>query len=83
MKGCGGAIEAVQRGGGASEAVLCLRLIRLNLRLIIEFLLRLKAMTGSDSKIYDISWCKSLMNKKRTEAEEPLLPSPPSSPPSE
>ena len=30
-----------------------------------------------------ISWCKSLIEKKRTEEEKPLLPSPPSSPPSE
>ena len=30
-----------------------------------------------------ISWCKSLIGKKRTGEEEPLLPSPPRSPPSE
>ena len=30
-----------------------------------------------------ISWCKSLINKKSIEEEDPLLSSPPSSPPSE
>jgi hypothetical protein len=49
LKGCGGAIEAVQRGGGASE--LCLRLIRLNLRLIIQFLLRPEVTQKSINRV--------------------------------